>query len=540
MENDNPRKMKLQIISVIELFVFLFDIYAIVNMTKNYQILGIAGCLTLVWSIITINTWLKWKEKEKQRSEEQYVDIMKAEKSTHLVSQKRFQDLDEKLNFIGQKIMPLEKSAAVNQKKIANMLEDLMDGQKKVAKITISRSKENANALMNSNDQLVKQMGEFQQSILDMKEEVLAKQNQIYEQKIHKMDENQKELFEKIQEASSILKNVIDEIPENISKISPPAVNNAVVEEKIKQESGLEPIAEPVTETLPEEVIPESVAEPVPEERMPEVIPELVAETLPEEVTPGLSPESVVESESIPEPMAIAESILEEEMPEPIPEPVIEPEPIPEPVVEPEPISEDPNKAMSPEDIAALLANTGEMASEPAGLEAIPEAMVEAAPESVAVPEPTVEMVSEPMVEPELIPEPVVEPEPIPEPIVGPEPISEDPNKAMSPEDIAALLASAEDMMMEEPEPEPEVIIEPEAIVIPEPTAVLEPEPKAEDPNKIMSPEDIAALLANTTAEVLPETAEKIVEEEKPPMPDVSDPGKMMSPEDIAALIANM
>ena len=62
---------------------------------------------------------------------------MKAEKSTHLVSQKSFQDLDEKLNFIGQKIMPLEKASSANQQKIATMLENLMDGQKKVAKVTI-------------------------------------------------------------------------------------------------------------------------------------------------------------------------------------------------------------------------------------------------------------------------------------------------------------------------------------------------------------------------------------------------------------------
>ena len=55
----------------------------------------------------------------------------------------------------------------------------------------------------------------------------------------------------------------------------------------------------------------------------------------------------------------------------------------------------------------------------------------------------------------------------------------------------------------------------------------------------MMSPEDIAALIANSAVEELPETAPQIVEE-KPPKPEISDPNKMMSPEDIAALIANM
>ena len=55
-----------------------------------------------------------------------------------------------------------------------------------------------------------------------------------------------------------------------------------------------------------------------------------------------------------------------------------------------------------------------------------------------------------------------------------------------------------------------------------------------------MSPEDIAALIANSATEDLPEETAKFEKEDKPPMPDMSDPGKTMSPDDIAALIANM
>ena len=62
-----------------------------------------------------------------------------------------------------------------------------------------------------------------------------------------------------------------------------------------------------------------------------------------------------------------------------------------------------------------------------------------------------------------------------------------------------------------------------------------------------MSPDDIAALFANmagndATAEETAQIEEEIagVEEEKPPMPDLSDPNKVMSPDEIAALIANL
>ena len=70
------------------------------------------------------------------------------------------------------------------------------------------------------------------------------------------------------------------------------------------------------------------------------------------------------------------------------------------------------------------------------------------------------------------------------------------------------------------------------------------------DPNKTLSPDEIAALFANMSddapkeeekpVEPEPIVEEKPAEEEKPPMPDLSDPNKTLSPDEIAALFANM
>ena len=126
----------------------------------------------------------------------------------------------------------------------------------------------------------------------------------------------------------------------------------------------------------------------------------------------------------------------------------------------------------------------------------------------------------------------------------------------MSPDDIAALLAnmSAESSVVAEEAAEPEPIAEPE----PEPAVEeLPPMPDLSDPNKIMSPDEIEALLASMAADTanaasLPDV--EIVEEEEPelepipepvaeelpPMPDLSDPNRQMSPDEIAALFANL
>ena len=111
---------------------------------------------------------------------------------------------------------------------------------------------------------------------------------------------------------------------------------------------------------------------------------------------------------------------------------------------------------------------------------------------------------------------------------VPPMPDLSDPNKMMSPDDIAALLAN---IGGEEATEE----------VVEEALEEAPPMPDLSDPNKVMSPDDIAALFANmggeSTASAEPEP---IIEPEKPPMPDLSDPNKALSPDEIAALFANM
>ena len=73
--------------------------------------------------------------------------------------------------------------------------------------------------------------------------------------------------------------------------------------------------------------------------------------------------------------------------------------------------------------------------------------------------------------------------------------------------------------------------------------------PEMDDPNKMMSPDDIAALISSMGAEPIPEPmtgeaeeapAAEAPAEDTPPMPDLSDPNKKMSPDEIAALFANM
>ena len=326
MENDNPQKKKLKIASILTLFIFLFDIYIIVNIPKNYILLIISALLTLVFVLLLLENWFEWKNQQERELERQYIDIIKMERTAHTASQKKLQDIDDKINFIGQKIMPLERSAHSNQKQIATMLEALMEGQKKVAKITVSRSKENANIIINSNEQLLNQMNELLQSIMETKQELITSQNNSYQQKENeiqknkieepkKIENNSSELEEpkKIEESSSELEEPkkVETISEEISKI--PKLNNTVHLENVNQKLDSKLDSEFVNKQSSNISDPNKIMN-------PEDIAALIANTSVEEL-----PKTTIKIE-------------EEEKP-------------------PMPDMSDPNKVMSPEDIAALIAN---------------------------------------------------------------------------------------------------------------------------------------------------------------------------------------
>ncbi len=161
--------------------------------------------------------------------------------------------------------------------------------------------------------------------------------------------------------------------------------------------------------------------------------------------------------------------------------------------------SDDPNKMMSPDDIANLIASMNASGADNAS----------AAPDVPA-------------------------PEPEPAPTV---PVSDDPNKMMSPDDIANLIAS---MNASGPADNTETVAE---VAEPEPEPA--PNPVADDPNKMMSPDDIANLIASMNASGPADNTETVAEVAEPepepvPSPVVDDPNKMMSPDDIANLIASM
>ena len=459
-------KARMQMIFGILLFAFIFmaELYAIVNFPKMFIVLVVLAAADLICLYVAIRGVISVYETKYARREEQYESIFKSEKASYLMLKKYFEEISVKLAY-------MEEASKIPTEEIVN-------AQKGIAKVIIKRSHENTDALMNSYEQLLDRFDTFQKGmdgfgtvagaykdeiLSACKDEISSVQKDGKEQE-HSQD---KEIAAKLQEIIIAMKDmelrlnqtimnsqkvVVSQPQVSVPVATPvepqPAPQNHVEETPVEPEISPEPeeSMEPEPEISPDlEENPEPEISPDLEENPePEILPDL-EESLEPEIS--LEPEEDMEPEILPDipeeedlkpeeepPIMAADEIIPPDPEEAIEEAeeLVEPDPIPEDAIveeandenlpeeelSPMPDLSDPNRAMSPDEIAALFANMGnddnaDKAGEPV----------------------------EETVEPEDIPEPIEEPEAVKEAPLQPEEPA-DPNKALSPDEIAALFAS--------------------------------------------------------------------------------------------------
>ena len=488
-------KARMQVIFGVLLFAFVMstELYAMINYSKMYLVIAGLAVIDLVCLYVVINGLFALREMKDARNEEQYDSVFKSEKASYLMLKKYFEEIEDKLNY-------LEKAAKVPTEEIVN-------AQKGIAKVIINRNRENTEALINSNEQVMEQFTECSSTIADITKLLSAYKDEIVSEQKKTEEVNEQSIQVKMQDLLIQMKDMELRLNQAINQI-----------QKVSYQ---QPMVAPTYIQQPQVNVAQPEAKPV-ENVQPEIkaVEKVEAETMSE---PDLGVDmSVLENSDEVGSLDVASDMGSPDVPDSL--------------------DVDASGLDIPDDLNPDAADLAAAEDALADLE-IPEVNEEPAITIRQTPEP------EPVVEASV----PVEPEPIvEEPVVEEKPSMpdlSDPNKKMSPDEIAALFANMsgdapKEEVKEEPKPvEPEPAVE-------EPVAEEKPPmPDLSDPNKTMSPDEIAALFANMSddapkQEDKPVEPEPIVEEpaaeEKPPMPDLSDPNKTLSPDEIAALFANM
>ena len=406
----------------------LGELYVMINYPSNYVALIVLTVVALADIYILIASAIQKNYKKEIDQYEQYDNLFKSEKASYLVTRKSFEDIADQLDRI-------EEAAGSPTK-------DIIDAQKSIAKVTISRNKENSDALMNSNDKLLEQIFNLSDRLDNLEKNVLEQQRIIVENANKDLLLKQQEMAASVKEMElSIHNTILAEVgkingaPAVAYTAAPVQPSSAAPVEEVTPE---EPEA-PINEVMPEE--PEApINEVMPEEQ--ETEPETTAEDMPDLAEDDLlnidalfgNDEAAETTKEVAEETGSAEENNEPEPEEPVgfddtlgfadeepEEPAFTEEmvnTIDEPVME---MNSDPNHMMTPEEIAALIANADA-----------------AAEEAPVVTEDAISEESEPITEEEPVSEPVVE-EPAAEPVIE---ANSDPNHMMTPEEIAALFAN--------------------------------------------------------------------------------------------------
>ena len=450
MQDKKQKKAKIQVIFLILIstLVILADFYAIINYPREYMLIAAITVIFMICLWGVISGFFSLNALKEDRREEQYDSIFKSEKASYLMLRKYFDEIEEKIEML--------------QKESKIPTEDIINAQKGIAKVVINRNKENADAIMSSNEQLMETFERLENKLKESNDFIIESQkNVIYD--------NLKDIMEKQQVLSDSIKDMEIRLSQAIT--ANPIQFTANVE--MPKQTTDAPQSAPAMEAIPE----------------PEPVQANESEQIPEPI-PVNEPEPVVEAPHVAEPEPVSEA---PQIPEP--EPVVEPGPAADEAVA-DTTNSDPNRQLSADEIAALFASANEGATEPES-EPAEEVITELATEAPHVPEP----------------EPVVEPGPAAEAVTEPaaeeavaDTTNSDPNRQLSADEIAALFASANAGATEpESEPAEEVITEPvtEAPQAPEPEPVSEPEP-AKSPvvdlnntNRNLTPDEIAALFSS-------------------------------------------
>ncbi len=194
---------KIQIIlsSIAVAVLIIMELYIMINYKSNFMFMAAGILLMIVALFFLISAVLDISLKTKDMEEQKYDEIYNAQKASYLVIKKNFDELEERLRNI-------EENSSLPA-------EDIINAQKAVAKVTISRSKENTDALMNSNDELINQL-------FSIKEKLDASNNQIIEKQQALLKESNFDLQQKIAELTNQISNIEGKIQNGIPVMAQP------------------------------------------------------------------------------------------------------------------------------------------------------------------------------------------------------------------------------------------------------------------------------------------------------------------------------
>ena len=440
------------------------DLYLVLKNASKMMVVGIIAALILVWTGLLVTYIHRMKNEEKAHSDEQVEELLRTGKANYLMQKK----LAEKIDNIGEKD--------------AVPADEIITAQKAIAKLMLARNKENTDALMHSNEQVIEKTLEVEEKLSENSQQIMDMQKNQMDEKLQELMQSQKLVLDNLNDVKESLQSDMQDVLSNmIHDTLEKELASAIEQIHTYVKEAASQAVDSVKENLAAEVPVMAAVSPAMDEELPDPGMPAESEELPDhgmptedEELPDLGMPAMDEDLSNMELPTLGEELSETELPD--------------------------------------LTDGGDLDEEPV-IGEMP-LMDEEEPEAADT---------------SLIDE---------EPSIGEMPVFDDLN------DAASAVEEVQAEPVEEVEAE-EVPITEEATVEPDTDAVTLTEeiPVSADESVI---EEVKIPEETTVTEEIPVSADESVIEEVPAqeasssMADMSNPNKIMTPDEIAALIANL
>ena len=447
-----PKKMDVNrimifISSILIPFLWI-DLYLVLKNTSKPMVVGIIAALILVWTGLLVTYIHRMKNEEKAHLDEQAEELLRTGKANYLMQKK----LAEKIDNIGEKVVV--------------PADEIITAQKAIAKLMLARNKENTDALMHSNEQVIEKTLEVEEKLSENSQQIMDMQKNQMDEKVQELTQSQKLVLDNLNAIKESLQSDMQDVLSNmIHDTLEKELASAIEQIHTYVKEAASQAVDSVKENLAAEVPVMAAVSPAMDEQLPDLGMPTEDEELPDLTDGGDLDEEPVIGEM---------PLMDEEEPEAADTSLIDEE-----------------------------SSIGEM--------------------------PLMEEEEPAAVDTSLIEE---------EPSIGEMPVFDDLN------DAASAVEEVQAEPVEEVEAE-EVPITEEATVEPDTDAVTLTEeiPVSADESVI---EEVKIPEETTVTEEIPVSADESVIEEvpvqeaEPSMADMSNPNKIMTPDEIAALIANL
>ena len=460
MDNTNENYNKkdtgnLKIVITILLLVVLLlgEVYFMLNDPTNYIVLIVLTVVILADVYMLVASAIQQNYKRELDRYEQYDNLFKSEKASYLILRKSFEEISERLDRI-------EDASGLP-------VDEIINAQKSIAKVSINRNKENTDALMNSNDKMIERIFALEDQLDNNNAELLSKQQTVIENANKDLIMKQQEMIGSLRELELSIKNEILSAANRVN-VAPQVVMSSSTGTQSNVSAQPQEEFQSNTFTKPMEELYSNTSTQSTEELQPEMAGLMNKDVVEEKVT--LAKEEALKEDAL-DFTAEDDSFAEEEE-----------------------VSELPLEMFAK--TLASQEQEGSAQQEKIGAEdELPDLDALFASEELQNTENMEEL-------------PIIDdnfesdiPEAVEEPIIGEEPVIEKPassiadaNRIMTPEEIAALIAGTNDV--EEPVIAEEPMME-KSVVEESPTPIVATSAPAADPNRMMTPDEIAALFAN-------------------------------------------